>query len=283
MGYRDDREALRSEVDTLQKELEVARDDQQRLAGLEQRLDAARREVDAIEGELARAQGRPPAKRRVLMLAVVGVAAGSAAVGGFLFAVPRSPAPIAVVVTDAPTAVTATPGVIAPIAPAAPTAPRPAPPALEKPAAVRRANVVWTATVTKASGLPLALGSSCTVRAGVIPDSTGMHPIDVEVTCGGRTIYDEKGMLNGMAMLDSDAKQRAGAKPGSWVYDIAYRDRGDRASTRNQADLDSTAKIGKVWSDNLPEFRIDLAIRPGSAPVEVAVVDAVAGAAGEKK
>lgn len=156
MGYRDDRDALRSEVDTLQKELESARDDQQRLAGLEQRLDAARREVNAIEGEgegeLAHARRRPPPRRRALVLAV-------------------------------------------------------------------------------------------------------------------------KGALNGMSMLDADAKQRAGAKAGSWVYEIAYRDRGDRSSTRNQADLDSTAEIGKVWSDNLPEFRVDLAIRPGSAPVEVAVVE----------
>lgn len=270
MGYRDDREALRSEVDTLQKELESARDDQQRLAGLEQRLDAARREVHAIEGELAHAQRRPPPRRRALMLALVGVAAGAATIGGFLFAVPRRPAPV--VGLDAPVAVTAPPIRIAPIAPIA-TTPPVAPAVPEKPAAVRRANAVWTATVTKASGLPLAVGSSCTIRAGVIPDSTGMHPIDVEVTCGGRTIYDEKGVLNGMSMLDSDAKQRAGTKAGSWVYEMSYRDRGDRAATRNQAALDSTAKIGKVWSDNLPEFRIDLAIRPGSAPVDVAVVE----------
>jgi hypothetical protein len=31
--------------------------------------------------------------------------------------------------------------------------------------------------------------------------------------------------------------------------------------------------LGKVWSDNLPELRIDLAIRKGSAPVDVAVVE----------
>jgi len=36
---------------------------------------------------------------------------------------------------------------------------------------------------------------------------------------------------------------------------------------------DWTAKIGKVWRDSLPELRIDPAIRPGSAPVEVAVVE----------
>jgi hypothetical protein len=268
MGYRDDRDALRSEVDTLQKELEVARDDQQRLAGLEQRLDAARREVNAVEGELARAQGRPPAKRRALVFVLAGVAA-AAALGGFLFAAAPSPGAVA----TEPPLVTATPlpSVPLPIAPA--TARPTAPPAPAKPAPVRRANAVWTATVTKATGLPLAVGSSCTIRAGVIPDSTGMHPVDVEVTCGGRTIYDEKGALDGMSRLDADAKQRDGARAGSWVYEIAYRDRGDRGSTRNQADLDSTAKIGKVWSDNLPEFRVDLAIQPDSAPVEVAVVE----------
>jgi hypothetical protein len=268
MGYRDDREALRSEVDTLQKELEVARDDQQRLIGLEQRLDAARREVNAIEGELARAQGRSPARRRALVFVLVGVPAAAAVLGGLYFAA----SPVAVV-PGPPIAVTATPLPVVPLPPSPATTRPTAPPAPEKPAAVRRANATWTATVTKASGLPLAVGSSCTIRAGVIPDSTGMHPIDVEVTCGGRTIYDEKGALNGMSRLDADAKQRAGAKAGSWVYEIAYRDRGDRSSTRNQADLDSTAKIGKVWSDNLPEFRIDLAIRPGSAQVDVAVVE----------
>ena len=268
MGYRDDRDALRSEVDSLQKELESARDDQARLAGLEQRLEAARREVGAIEGELARAQGRAPARRGALILGVLGVVAGAAAIGGYLAAAPRSRAVMPVVMTAAPIA---EPPPIAPVATA--TAQPTAAPEPEKPAPVRRANATWTATVTGARGLPFGVGSTCTIRAGVIPDSTGMHPTDVEVTCGGRTIYDQKGPLNGMSMLDSDAKQRPGARAGSWVYEIAYRDRGDRSSTRNQADLDSTAKIGKVWSDNLPEFRIDLAIRPGSAPVEVAVVE----------
>ena len=137
----------------------------------------------------------------------------------------------------------------------------------------RRANAIWTATVTSARGLAVAVGSSCTVRAGVVPDSHGMHVTDVEVICGGRTIYDEKIPLNGMSSLDSDAKQAAGAKAGTWVYEIEYRDRGDRSPPRNQADLSSKARLGKVWSDNLPEFRIDLAIRPTSAPVEVAVVE----------
>jgi hypothetical protein len=269
MGYRDDRDALRSEVDTLQRELESAREDQQRLAGLEQRLDATRREVSAIEAELARAR---PVRRGPSALIVVGgvsaLAACMAVAGVFLFSARPS-----AVVAIAPPSLPATP-VVAPIEPVAIATAEPAPlPAATAIAPPRRANVSWTATVTKAQGLALHVGSTCTVRAAVIPDSTGMHATDVEVTCGALTIYDEKGHLNGMSMLDSDAKQRAGNKAGSWVYEIAYRDRGDRSSTRNQADLDSMAKIGKVWSDNLPEFRVDLAIRPGSAPVDVAVVE----------
>jgi hypothetical protein len=271
MGYRDDREALRNEVDTLQKELESARDDQQRLAGLEQRLDAARREVGAIEAELGKARRRTPARRGSIVVGTIGAVVVITAIYGFLFA--SRPRPV--VMPIAPNIVQPPPALppIVPVA-VATAAPLPTPiPAPKEAAPARRANVVWTATVTKSHGFPARPGSTCTIRAGVVPDANGMHATDVEVTCGGLTAYDEKGHLNGMSMLDSDAKQRPGARAGTWVYELAYRDRGDRSATRNQADLDSTAKIGKVWSDNLPEFRIDLAIRPGSAPVDVAVVE----------
>ncbi len=254
----------------LQKELESARDDQQRLADLEQRLDAARREVGAIETELGRARGRGPGARKGLVPAMVGVLVVSVGLGAYVAMAPRArpPTPTAVAVPQ----VVEPPRPIMPVA--TPTMGAPVPPVreVERPAS-RRANVAWTATVTKSNGSPIRVGSTCMIRAGVIPDSTGMHPVEVEVSCGGLTVYDEKGALNGMSMLDSDAKQRAGVKAGTWVYELAYRDRGDRSSTRNQADLDSTAKIGKVWSDNLPEFRIDLAIRPESAPVDVAVLE----------
>jgi hypothetical protein len=267
MGYRDDREALRNEVDTLQKELESARDDQQRLAGLEQRLDAARREVGAIEAELGKARRRTPARRGSIVVGTIGAVVVITAIYGFLFA--SRPRPV--VMPIAPNIVQPPP--IVPVA-VATAAPLPTPvPAPKEAAPARRANVVWNATVTKAQGVAVRAGSTCTLRAGVIPDSTGMHVVDVEVVCGALTVYDEKGALNGMSMLDSDAKQRPGARAGTWVYELVYRDRGDRSATRNQADLDSTLKIGKVWSDNLPELRIDLAIRPGSAPVDVAVVE----------
>ena len=48
---------------------------------------------------------------------------------------------------------------------------------------------------------------------------------------------------------------------------------GSRSASRNQAKIDSAQKVGRVWSENLPDLRVDLAIRTGSDPVDVAVVD----------
>jgi hypothetical protein len=134
-------------------------------------------------------------------------------------------------------------------------------------------RVSWSASVTKSTDASLHPGAACTIDANAVPDSSGMHVIDVTVTCGGRALYDENGHLNGMSMLDSGARQHAGPKAGTFVYDFAFSDAGTRSATRNQAKLDSTLGIGKVWSDNMPDFRIDLAIKPGSKPVDVAILE----------
>lgn len=271
MGYRDDRDALRTEVDTLQKELEGARDEQQRLANLEQRLEATRREMSAMEAELARARGRSPTSRRALVLPLAVVLA--ATLVGFYFAVaPRRPPPVT---EEHPSLVT--PSAMARAIARARPLPTTGLPAdtvdTSKPSPPRRASAIWTATVTRAQGVPVAVGSTCTISAGVVPDESGMHATDVEVRCGGLSLYDQKAPLNGTSMLDSGATQRAGARAGSWVYDLVFRDRGDRSPPRNQAQLDSTAMLGKVWSDNLPEFSVSLTIHKGSAPVDVAVIE----------
>jgi hypothetical protein len=265
MGYRDDRDALRNEVDTLQKELDGARDDQQRLADLEQRLEATRREMSAMEAELARVRGHAPTSRRALVLSLV-VMLALALVGSYRLLTQRRDAPARVTRSPLPTPPKVMP---IPTATAIPTAIV----ETDEPSPTRRANAVWTAIVTQAHGLPIARGEVCTISAGVVPDDSGMHATDVEVRCGGLTIYDQRAPLSGMSMLDSGATQRAGGKAGTWVYELAFRDRGERSPPRNQALLDSTTMLGKVWSDNLPEFSVSLAIRKGSAPAPVAVVE----------
>jgi hypothetical protein len=269
MNYRDDRDALRSEVDTLQQELATAREDQARLQQIEQRLEAAKREIDALEAEVGRtrrAKENRPA-RLGLSMAISG-AALALGVGVYLFAARQSPPPPTD--TALPTALPDPPRALPPPTPAEParpaeTAPLPVAPKPE-------AQATWSATVTKSDDPKVRPGAACRIDAKVVPDASGMHVTGVKVTCGAQTIYDQSGRLNGMAKIDSDAKQRSGPKPGTWVYDLAFSDVGTRSPTRNQTQLDSGAKLGKVWSENLPEFRIDLAIKSGSDPVDIAVL-----------
>jgi hypothetical protein len=89
--------------------------------------------------------------------------------------------------------------------------------------------------------------------------------------CGTRVLYDEHGELNGMEELDTDARQYDGEKKGTWTYAIVYSDVGQRAATRNQIMVDSTKSIGKVFSENLPDFRVDFSIKPKSDPVDYEV------------
>ena len=214
MNYRDDREALRGEVDTLQQELAAAKADQERFQQLEQRLEATKREMQALEAELGRARPRSSrgASRIVVPIALLVVAAA----GGAVLLLARRPAPIAAPV------ITPTP-IPAPI-PEPNSPPRDPGPAQTvavaeaKPA--RQVQLAWSATVTKSTEPTVHQGSPCRISANAVPDSNGMHVIDVKVTCGARTIYDESSPLNGMSMLDSDANQRPGPRIGTWVYDL---------------------------------------------------------------
>src|SRR4051812_542912 len=54
VNYRDDREALRAEVDVLRQEVDQAREDHKRFEEVQKRLEQAQRELHSLEGELAR-------------------------------------------------------------------------------------------------------------------------------------------------------------------------------------------------------------------------------------
>jgi hypothetical protein len=268
VNYRDDREALRGEVDNLQQELAAARADQERLRQIEQRLEAAKREIHALEAEVGKQQRKtgPRGALIVLSMALAGivVAAGAAA-----FLLVQSPAKPPLPLAPMATALPIMPGIAMPT-----PVPRPAETATEPSAASsREVQLKWSATVTKSNAAGVPAGSTCQIGARGVPDSSGMHVVDVKVTCGAQTIYDQASRLNGTSQIDSDAKQRPGPRPKTWVYDLIFSDVGTRSATRNQAQLDASLKLGKVWSENLPEFRVDLAITSGSDPVDVAILD----------
>lgn len=267
MNYRDDRDALRGEVDNLQQELAAARADQERLQQIEQRLEAAKREIHALEAEVGQRRRKAGPRAALIVLPLV-VASIAVVAGAAFFVVIQRPAP-PLPIEPMATALPVMPGITMPT-----PVPRPAETATEpSEAAARQVQLKWSATVTKSNAAGVPAGSTCQIGARAVPDSSGMHVVDVKVTCGAQTIYDQAGRLNGTSQIDSDAKQRPGPKAKTWVYDLIFSDVGTRSATRNQAQLDSSLKLGKVWSENLPEFRVDLAIKSGSDPVDVAILD----------
>ena len=121
--------------------------------------------------------------------------------------------------------------------------------------------------------VPLAAGSQCAIEGNVVADANGMEVDDVVVKCGARVLFDDTAALEGMSNTDSDAKQFDGEKKGTWSYAIVYSDVGTRGPSRNQIMVDSAKQLGKVWSDNLPDFRVDFAIKEKSDPTNVEVRD----------
>ncbi|MEO7092567.1 MAG: hypothetical protein ABI175_04900, partial [Polyangiales bacterium] len=97
------------------------------------------------------------------------------------------------------------------------------------------------------------------------------HVENVVVSCGTKVLFDDKDQLEGMSQNGSAADQHEGEKKGSWSYSFLFSDVGQRGPSRNQVMLDSSKKLGKVWSDNLPELRVDLALEPESEPTDKAV------------
>jgi len=257
--YRDEREVLRDEVFALRREVEQARADQERLVVAEKELAAARLELARVT--------KPRGQNSGAGIVVVGVAAAVLLIGAGLAVFvlraggPRPPSRP----TEKPAAVvTATPAKAAPT-PIPPPTPVPTPPP------PRRAHVQWRATVTKTQGVAVAVGSTCTIDGDVVGDDEGMHVEDVVVRCGTHALYEQRCELEGTSSLDSDAEQHGGTKQGTWSYGLVFSDVGVRGPACNQVMLDSQKKLGKVWSENLPDFRVDLAVAQNSEPTDVAI------------
>ncbi|WP_437622442.1 hypothetical protein [Sorangium sp. So ce1151] len=273
MHYRDERDALRGRVDSLQeqlatakRELEDQRDDDRtaRVAQLERQMADARRLLDQLGRELDQVRSRP---RRSLFVPVLALIAGlgiCTSVAAYLLV---RPAPEAADDAVPYAGVVATP-VPVPIDPAPEPAPTPAPatPAPEAPA--RTATATWKATVTRATGLPLAAGATCTVEAQLAGSGEKIRVPALQIVCGGTPIYSSSDPLNGMSRFSSGVEEDSGAAPGTHVYAISYEDKGDRSGERAEVSLDSIRKVGAVWRDSVPAYRVELKLPYQSAPVK---------------
>ncbi|XXY44336.1 hypothetical protein WME91_30455 [Sorangium sp. So ce269] len=271
MHYRDERDALRGRVDSLQeqlatakRELEDQRDDDrtERVAQLERQMADARRLLDQLGRELDQVRGRP---RRSLFVPVLAIIAGLGICGSVIGSLLLKPAS-----EGAADAVPYVVGVPIPAPVPMDPVPEPAPapaatPAPEAPA--RTATATWKAAVTRATGLPLAAGAACTVEAQLAGSGDKIRVPALQIVCGGTPIYSSSDPLNGMSMFSSGVEEDSGAAPGTHVYAISYEDKGDRTGERAEVSLDSIRKVGAVWRDSAPAYRVELKLPYQSAPV----------------
>ncbi|WP_438026108.1 hypothetical protein [Sorangium sp. So ce233] len=270
MQYRDERDALRGRVDSLEeqlatarKQLEDHRDDDRaaRVEQLERQMADARRVLDQLGRELDAVRGRP---RRSLVAPVLAMIAGLGICGAVLGHVLLRPAPEAPV-DGAPQPVPVPAPLPEPTSLAPEPAPAPPAPAPERP--LRTATATWKATVASATGLPLAAGAPCTVEAELASSGDDIRVPSLQVVCGGKPIYRSSDPLNGMSMFSSGVEEDSGAEPGTQVYAISYQDKGSRAGQRAEVSLDSTRRAGAVWSDSAPAYRVELTVAYQSPPV----------------
>lgn len=252
--YRDERDALRNQVETLSQDLESARADAEKakhVGELEERLAEAQRSLQAMQSELERLRGRqgPRRSQGVVVAASAGIvfAAGLAGALIFLRSAPQPPQPIVVTTPPVP------PAVAQPVPHPATAAP-PEPP----PAAVEHRAVTWKASVQKATGI--AASGVCRVDADLTGSNEDLHVASVVVTCGSTKLYDSNDKLEGMSMLSSGADLTQGS------YVLRYSDKGTR-SGKSQVGIDTAKRAASVWSEDVPAFRVDLTIVPEGKPI----------------
>ncbi|APR81694.1 Hypothetical protein A7982_07043 [Minicystis rosea] len=266
MDYRDEREALRGRVENLEQELGDAKreldaqrndDRKARIAQVEKQMADAQRLLQQLGQELGELKGAPkPRSSTPVLLTITLVMIGSM-VSGFLFFVRSAPPPPRI-----PENVPLEP--VEPVAKqAAPS--KPAPP--QPTASTRRVHAAWTGKVTKSTGSGPAPGTPCTIEATLRNPKGAVDAADLTVACGGKMLYRSTDPLEGMSMNGSQGEEQAGTNPGTFVYSLAYDDKGTRSGARNEVSLDTKAGVGAVWRTSVPAFHVEFSVTAQSAPV----------------
>lgn len=266
MDYRDERDALRARVESLEGALSTAQADVERMRATEAALEASKREVQRLRAEVERlrpSRDRSPQNGRLWALIGGGSLVMIAAFGAaFLLRAgprepPKPPVPQFPVTNDVPSPVPEEPQVAEP--------PRPAPP--PKPAKPSRsAHAEWNATVKSIQGSGPPAGASCKILAELSGNGSGAGVSDLEVVCGTRFLYRSTDPFSGVSNNGNNVGESAGKAAGTQRYTLMLQDQGTR-SGRAQISLDTAQRSGVIWSDNVPTFRVELAMEAESLPV----------------
>lgn len=267
-SYRDDRDALRGRVQTLEEDLATSQKalqesqkmaDGSRVEELERRMGDARRIIDGLQHELDGLRPKP-VPRSNLALPIVGGACAIAMIAGATALMVR-PKPSArsrtVVAAQTPAAET-------PVTPPAPLSP----PSPVKPVLPQRKSIAtWTAKVTNATGAAIAVGTRCVLNATLAGNGESLDVAGLEALCGDKPIYRSADALNGVSMQSSGVDEEPGPAGGLVYASLRWEDKGTRTGARSQISVTSSRRAAAVWSDTAPAFHVDLAIEPKSAPV----------------
>jgi hypothetical protein len=130
----------------------------------------------------------------------------------------------------------------------------------------RVAKPHWSATVRRAEGLALAPGTLCSINATIEAIGTNSRVPDLEVACGGRTLYRKSDPFGGMASIDDDARELLGRRDDQSTFTLQFNDIGTRTGARSQVDFDSTKRSGAVFRETMPRWRVEFTMPIESEP-----------------
>ncbi len=271
MPFRDDREALRTRAEELERDLAAAHKELGRLQvdHREQTDEAAqlRKRLAALEGERDRLGGAAPRSSRPAVLALVALLVAGA--GAFLYILvartgrdesARLAAERQTVDEQRAMAEAALREAQEIARAAQEPAQAPVPTAAEppEPDSPRRAyDISWPAKVRRASGNSLRPGAACSLRGSFSTDGIDVAS-KVDVVCGETVVYDWDAPLgSGMQMRSCSLVEVPGPRGQRLQYSLQCTDTGPRTG-RPQLAIDTAAKTATVWRDG--GMRVELSV-----------------------
>jgi hypothetical protein len=132
---------------------------------------------------------------------------------------------------------------------------------------MRNAHAPWSARVTRATGSGPPPGTACTIDAKLEGGSAQWSLADLTVRCGGRTLYHATDQLEGQASMREELTQQKARDAMRAVFVLVYDDIGTRIGARNEVSINSAELIGAVWRTSVPAFHVDFRMSKLSAPV----------------
>ncbi|NUO49428.1 MAG: hypothetical protein HOV80_11285 [Polyangiaceae bacterium] len=125
----------------------------------------------------------------------------------------------------------------------------------------------WNGRVKKATGLPLAPGTACTLDAILRGEDEARH--EATITCGGRVLYRSTDVAEGRSdAVAISALEVPGPRPGTARSLLELDDTGVRLGPRTEADVSTEQGTADVLSAPRGEFEVKIQFEPFSEPYE---------------